>query len=225
MNKKIVELKQISKIFTKNNLKILKNINYTFKSGTIYSIVGPSGSGKSTLLNIISMIDSPTKGSLVIGNDKINFKDNEYNDNIRANNVGIVYQDNNLLNDFTALENVHLACLAAKKNENKSILEAHSLLKKIGLGNRINHYPSELSGGEAQRIAISRAIINSPKILLADEPTGSLDQKNSKIIFDLILKLKNQNRVIIFATHNMYFAKLADCKLQLINGRLQNYNA
>tara|TARA_A100000164_G_C21881735_1_gene760638 strand:+ start:359 stop:1036 length:678 start_codon:yes stop_codon:yes gene_type:complete len=225
MNKKIVELKQISKIFTKNNLKILKNINYTFKSGTIYSIVGPSGSGKSTLLNIISMIDSPTKGSLVIGNDKINFKDNEYNDNIRANNVGIVYQDNNLLNDFTALENVHLACLAAKKNENKSRLEAHSLLKKIGLGNRINHYPSELSGGEAQRIAISRAIINSPKILLADEPTGSLDQKNSKIIFDLILKLKNQNRVIIFATHNMYFAKLADCKLQLINGRLQNYNA
>ena len=225
MNKKIVELKQISKIFNKNNLKILKNINYTFKSGTIYSIVGPSGSGKSTLLNIISMIDSPTKGSLVIGNDKINFKDNEYNDNIRANNVGIVYQDNNLLNDFTALENVHLACLAAKKNENKSILEAHSLLKKIGLGNRINHYPSELSGGEAQRIAISRAIINSPKILLADEPTGSLDQKNSKIIFDLILKLKNQNRVIIFATHNMYFAKLADCKLQLINGRLQNYNA
>ena len=206
MNKKIVELKQISKIFTKNNLKILKNINYTFKSGTIYSIVGPSGSGKSTLLNIISMIDSPTKGSLVIGNDKINFKDNEYNDNIRANNVGIVYQDNNLLNDFTALENVYLACLAAKKNENKSILEAHSLLKKIGLGNRINHYPSELSGGEAQRIAISRAIINSPKILLADEPTGSLDQKNSKIIFDLILKLKNQNRVIIFATHNMYFA-------------------
>ena len=225
MNKKIIELKQISKIFSKNNLKILKNINYTFKSGTIYSIVGPSGSGKSTLLNIISMIDSPTRGNLFLGNDKINFKNNEYNDNIRANNIGIVYQDNNLLNDFTALENVHLACLAAETDENKSVSEAQSLLKKIGLGNRINHYPSELSGGEAQRIAISRAIINSPKILLADEPTGSLDQKNSKIIFDLILKLKNQNRVIIFATHNMYFAKLADCKLQLINGKLQNYNA
>ena len=225
MNKKIIELKQISKIFSKNNLKILKNINYTFKSGTIYSIVGPSGSGKSTLLNIISMIDSPTRGNLFLGNDKINFKNNEYNDNIRANNIGIVYQDNNLLNDFTALENVHLACLAAETDEYKSVSKAHSLLKKIGLGNRINHYPSELSGGEAQRIAISRALINSPKILLADEPTGSLDQKNSKIIFDLILKLKNQNRVIIFATHNMYFAKLADCKLQLINGRLQNYNA
>ena len=225
MNKKIIELKQISKIFSKNNLKILKNINYTFKSGTIYSIVGPSGSGKSTLLNIISMIDSPTRGNLFLGNDKINFKNNEYNDNIRANNIGIVYQDNNLLNDFTALENVHLACLAAETDEYKSVSKAHSLLKKIGLGNRINHYPSELSGGEAQRIAISRALINSPKILLADEPTGSLDQKNSKIIFDLILKLKNQNRVIIFATHNMYFAKLADCKLQLINGKLQNYNA
>lgn len=222
MMNKIIELKNLTKNFKKKNLKILKNLSYTFKSGNTYSIVGPSGSGKSTLLNIISMIDRPSSGNLIINKNKINFKNIELNDSIRANNIGIVYQDNNLLPDFTALENINLARLALETDKKKSMLDSHRLLKSIGLSNRRYHYPSELSGGESQRIAISRALINSPKIFLADEPTGSLDHKNSKTVFELILKLKNKNRVVIYATHNIYFAKLADCKLQLINGKLKN---
>ena len=222
MTNKIIELKNLTKNFKKKNLKILKNLSYTFKSGNTYSIVGPSGSGKSTLLNIISMIDRPSSGTLIINRNKINFKNIELNDSIRANNIGIVYQDNNLLPDFTALENINLARLALETDKKKSMLDSNRLLKSIGLSNRRYHYPSELSGGESQRIAISRALINSPKIFLADEPTGSLDHKNSKTVFELILKLKNKNRVVIYATHKIYFAKLAECKLQLINGKLKN---
>lgn len=224
MNNNVIELKGVTKSFKKNNVKVLKNINFVFKKGKIYSLTGPSGSGKSTLLNILSMIDRPTRGNLYINTKKINFDKIEINDQIRARNIGIIYQDSNLLSDFNALENIIISRLAIENNEKKAIFDAKKLLKKFKLLKRSSHFPNELSGGESQRIAISRALINSPDIIMADEPSGSLDNKNSKDVFKSLFQLKNKNRVIIFATHNMYFAKMADCKLELDNGIIKSTN-
>ena len=221
-----IELKNISKkYFSKKKISVLKNINFKFKSGKIYSLMGPSGSGKSTLLNILPLIDKPSSGKLVLEGNEIFFNKNEFNDSIRAKKIGIIYQDKNLLSDFTALENVYLPRLTLGNNKISAIEEAKKIIKKMGLINRISHYPSELSGGEMQRIAISRALINSPEIILADEPTGSLDLKTSKEIFNILFKLRSKKRVIIFATHNRYFADLADCKMHLINGKIKVINA
>ena len=221
----LVELINISKSYEgKKNIKVLSNINYNFKKGKIYSLMGPSGSGKSTLLNLISLIDFPSSGSIKLNNLKINYNDNSINDEIRANNIGIIYQEKNLLSDFTALENVYLARISSGIDKRNSINQSINILKKVGLNKRLNHYPSDLSGGESQRVAISRAIINSPRIILADEPTGSLDHKTSKDIFKLLFKLKNKDRIIIYATHNRYFANMADCKIRLVDGKIRTVN-
>ena len=225
MNKKII-LKNISKKYSTNaNIKVLNDLNFSFEQGKIYSLVGPSGSGKSTLLNLLSLIDTPSTGSIEILNNKISFKEKIKNDSIRSEKIGIIYQDKNLLSDFTALENVYLPRLLLTNDKFKSIIEAKKMIKKVGLSSRLNHYPSELSGGENQRIAISRALINQPGIILADEPTGNLDFNNAKQIFNIIFNLKNNNRIIIFATHNRYFANMADCKIQMINGKIKFTNA
>ena len=221
-----ISLKNISKNFLINKkIQVLKKINYNFKKGKIYSLVGPSGSGKSTLLNILSLIDKPTSGLLKIEDKEIISSDLEANDMIRANKIGIIYQQNNLLPDFTALENVYLANLALSNNKYKAIENATNLIKKFKLLNRINHYPSELSGGEMQRIAIARALINNPQIILADEPTGSLDQFTAREVFKTLYNLKNSNRLIIYATHNRFFANMADCKLEMIDGNIKTTNA
>jgi len=225
MNRLIV-LNKISKSFlTNKKISVLKKINFRFNLGKVYSIVGPSGSGKSTLLNILSLIDKPTSGSVKFNKNIINFSNSSINDKIRAEKIGIVYQQNNLLPDFTALENVYLARLALINNKKKAVDAAKKIVKKMGLIDRINHYPSELSGGEVQRIAIARALINEPQIILADEPTGSLDQTTAKEVFDVLYKLKNSNRIIIYATHNRYFANKADCKLEMIDGNIKTINA
>ena len=220
----IIQIKNLSKNYD-SKTRVLKNLSFNFKAGKTYALTGPSGSGKSTLLNLISLIDKPSSGSIKIDNTNINFFSNNTNDKIRSNKIGIVYQDKNLLSDFTILENVYLARLAINGNKNKALYEAKYLLEKVGLVKRINHIPSQISGGEAQRVAISRAIINSPKIILADEPTGSLDTKNAKLIFKLLLQHKINNRTIIFATHNRYFANMADCKIELIDGKMKIINA
>ena len=223
---KLITLNKISKSFlTNKKISVLKKINFKFNLGKIYSIVGPSGSGKSTLLNILSLIDKPTSGSIKINENIINFSYPSINDKIRAEKIGIVYQQNNLLPDFTALENVYLARLALINNKKKAVDAAKKIVKKMGLIDRINHYPSELSGGEVQRIAIARALINEPQIILADEPTGNLDQTTAKEVFDVLYKLKNSNRIIVYATHNRYFANKADCKLEMIDGNIKTINA
>ena len=222
----LINLNKISKSFiTSKKITVLKKITYNFKKGKIYSLVGPSGSGKSTLLNILSLIDKPSSGEVTIANSRINTSDSIINDKIRARKIGIIYQEKNLLSDFTALENVYLARLALDNDKVKAIMDAKKIIKEMGLINRINHYPSELSGGETQRIAIARALINKPEIILADEPTGSLDQNTAKEVFDILYKTKKPERLIIYATHNRFFANKADCKLEMINGNIKVVNA
>jgi len=222
----LIKISNLNKSF--ENLKkinVLKKVSYKFKKGKIYSIIGPSGSGKSTLLNLLSLIDRPSSGSVMIDDNNINFNDSQSNDLLRAKKIGIIYQQDNLLSDFTALENIYMASLAAGNNKELSLSKAKSLLRKVGLTSRINHFPSQLSGGEKQRISIARALINNPQIILADEPTGSLDLNTAKGIFDLLKNQINSNRLIIFATHNRFFANKSDCLLEIVNGNIKTINA
>tara|TARA_B100001540_G_C15814353_1_gene646279 strand:+ start:4481 stop:5176 length:696 start_codon:yes stop_codon:yes gene_type:complete len=221
----VITIKNLTKSYDNGNLKVLSKINFTFQKGKIYSITGPSGSGKSTLLNLISLIDKPNNGNVVINNVDTTKIENDQKDILRSEKIGIIYQDKNLLNDFTAIENIYLANLAIKNSKRNALVKAKKLLTKFDLKKRQDHYPNELSGGEIQRVAICRAIINEPEIILADEPTGSLDSKNAKNVFKILMRLINKDRTIIFATHNIYFANLADCKLELKDGILRTANA
>ena len=221
-----IRIKNLTKKYEKNkSIKVLNDISFNFEPGKTYSIMGPSGSGKSTLLNLLSLIDNPTTGSIEISSNKIRSNNKVENDLIRAKKIGIIYQDKNLLSDFTALENVYLPNLLVSKEKQKSVDLAKKLIKNVGMSSRINHFPNELSGGENQRIAIARALINDPDIILADEPTGSLDSDNAKLIFKILFNLKKKNRIIIFATHNRYFANMADCKIMMNDGNIQIINA
>ena len=221
----LIELSNINKTFdTFKKVRVLKKISYRFKKGKIYSLMGPSGSGKSTLLNLLSLIDRPTSGLISFDKKNVDFNNQKKNDTLRANKIGIIYQQDNLLTDFTALENVYLAGLAAGNNKQLSKDKAKNLLKKVGLANRLDHYPSQLSGGEKQRISIARAVINNPQIILADEPTGSLDFDTAKEIFQLLKSQLNSDRLIIFATHNRFFANKADCLLEMVNGNIKIIN-
>ena len=220
-----ISLKKVSKVFfKKNKIKALSNINLELSLGKVYSLIGPSGSGKSSLLNLISLIDKPSSGSIEIEKKIVSFDRQDKNDLYRSSSIGIIYQNYNLLSDFTALENVSLAQLALNNNNRTSELNAKKVLSNFGLSKRINHFPSELSGGENQRVAIARAIINKPKIILADEPTGNLDLKNAKSVFKTLLKLRDKNRLIIFATHNREFAEMSDCKIEMIDGNIKSIN-
>ena len=221
----LIEVSNLNKSFnTLKNIRVLKKVSYKFKKGKIYSLMGPSGSGKSTLLNLLSLIDRPSSGSILIGNKSINFNNSNDNDVLRAKKIGIIYQQDNLLPDFTALENIYLAGLSGGNNLEISKSKAKNLLRKVGLLNRSDHYPSELSGGEKQRISIARALINDPQIILADEPTGSLDLETAKGVFELLKSQINPNRLIIFATHNRFFANKSDCLLEIVNGNIKTIN-
>ena len=220
-----LELINLRKSFTtEKKINVLRGLSRKFRLGKTYAIMGPSGSGKSTLLNLISLIDKPTSGTIKFDNHEINFSQNEKNDLFRSKRIGIVYQENNLLSDFTALENVYFASLSLNNDKKLALSKAEKLLKKIGLSNRLNHFPSQLSGGEAQRVAIARAIINDPQIILADEPTGSLDMNTAKDIFKLLNNQKRSDRIIIFATHNRFFAKKADYLLEMRDGSIKSSN-
>ena len=221
----LIELSNLNKSFVSlKKIHVLRKINYKFKKGKIYSLMGPSGSGKSTLLNLLSLIDRPSSGSITIGKNQIDFNNSTKNDILRAKKIGIVYQQDNLLPDFTSIENIYLASLAAGKDKEFSMLKAKTLLRKVGLTNRSNHYPSQLSGGEKQRVSIARALINDPQIILADEPTGSLDLETAKGIFELLKNQINPNRLIIFATHNRFFGNKSDYLLEIVNGNIKSIN-
>ena len=221
-NEKI--FKNISFSYPKSNEMVFENLNLNIKKNEKIAIFGNTGSGKSTLLNLISLIDKPSIGSIKFDNHEVNYAEKEENDKFRAKKIGIVYQQNNLLPNFTSLENIYLASLSINNDKDLAISKAKQLLKKIGLSNRADHYPSQLSGGEAQRIAIARAIINDPEIILADEPTGSLDMRTAKVIFNLLKDQKRSNRLIIFATHNRFFGNKADCLLEILDGNIKSSN-
>ena len=222
MNKTILEIKNLSKSFSHKDGKIelFKNINFSIKKGELVALTGPSGSGKSTLLHMIAQLDKPSSGKIIL--KKKNLKDlNQVEENLlRRNDISIIFQNSNLFSDFTALENVMFPMLIKSENQNASIEKSKKILKKFKLNNRLNHFPYELSGGEQQRVAIARSLISETDVILADEPTGNLDHKTSKEIFDYFLNFKKLNKAIIFATHNREFANRADYKLSIANGNI-----
>jgi len=226
MNKDLLKLSNLSKEFLTANskIKILKKINVKIAYGKIVALVGPSGSGKSTLLHLIGQLDTVTSGDIFFENVNLSNVDEQEKDNIRRDKISIVYQQNNLLSDFTSLENVAIAMISSGKSKEYANNAARKILKNVGLSKRLDHFPSDLSVGEQQRVAIARAVINEPQLILADEPTGSLDQSTSKEIFNLFLKFKSQNRSIIFATHNRELADKADYKLRIIDGNIRRSN-
>jgi len=227
MNKILLEINDLKKSFDHINgsITLFDNINFKIKQGDLVALVGPSGSGKSSLLHLLALLDEPSKGKIKINGRKIKDLSNSEKDELRRKSISIIFQDNNLLTDFTALENVMMP-LIIKGENNKVILEkAEKILKDVKIFNRSNHFPSELSGGEQQRVAIARALIAETNIILADEPTGNLDFKTSKEIFSLFLKLKKLKKTIIFATHNRELANRADYKLFISDGNIKRVNA
>ena len=226
MNSNILELKKINKNFQHRNglIKIFKNITLSIKRGDMVALVGPSGSGKSTLLNMISLIDTPTTGKIIFNNKDVGNLNVESKDNIRKKNISMIFQDNNLLADFTALENVLMPLIIREEKMKLSQKKAEKILADFNLKSRQSHYPDELSGGEQQRVAIARALISETDLILADEPTGNLDYKTSQEIFSYFLKLKKLNKTIIFATHNRDLANKADYKLSILNGNIKRVN-
>ena len=226
MNKFIIEIKKLSKQFENNNslIKVFKDININLESGKVIALVGPSGSGKSTFLHLLALLDKPTKGKIsILGKPTDNISELE-KDQIIREHISIIFQNNNLLSDFTALENVAMPLLIRNKNFKFAVKKAERFLKEVNLGNRLNHFPSDLSGGEQQRVAIARSLISETKVILADEPTGNLDFKNSKEVFSYFLKLKEKNKIILIATHNRELAKKADYTLSMSSGNIKRLN-
>ena len=222
MSNKVIELKNVNKIYkTKaEEIHILKNVNLSFSKGNFVSIQGKSGSGKTTLLNILGLLDVPTNGDMLIDDKLINYKDEKIKNKIRNEKMGLVFQFHYLLNEFTALENVMMPALINKKFNKKEVREkAMELLELVGLSERVKHKPLELSGGEKQRVAIARTMINDPEIILADEPTGNLDTETSLVINNLFKKINEEKKQsIIIVTHSLELANLAEYKYTIEKG-------
>ena len=226
MNNNLIKIKNLTKNFINNKLvvKVLKNLNLELEMGNIIALVGPSGSGKSTLLHLIALLDKPTTGNIsILGKETFNITEDKKNKIIR-DNISIIFQNNNLLSDFTAIENVAMPLIIRNNSYSDSIQKAEKFLKKVNLGDRLSHFPSDLSGGEQQRVAIARSLIADTKIILADEPTGNLDVKNSNEVFSYFLKLKQKNKIILIATHNREIAKKADYTLSISDGNIKRVN-
>ena len=226
MNNEIIKLSRISKNFIEANkdISVLKNINLKINKGELISLTGPSGSGKSTLLHIIALLDQPTTGEVFFKNKSFSKSTDKEKDIVRKKGISIIYQQNNLLSDFTALENVAIPLLNNGFSWRDSIKKATAICKLVNLTERLQHFPNELSGGEQQRVAIARALIVEPDLILADEPTGSLDRKNANEIFSLFLKLKSKNITILYATHNRDLSNKADYNLTIIDGNITSGN-
>ena len=226
MNKEILKLSKISKKFTggRKDIIVLKNINLKINRGELVSLTGPSGSGKSTLLHIIALLDQPTSGEVFFGKKSFSKSNDNERDLVRRKGISIIYQQNNLLSDFTALENVTIPLINNGYEWNEATRKATKILSLVNLSKRLDHFPSELSGGEQQRVAVARALITEPDLILADEPTGSLDRKTANEIFSLFTKLKSKNRAILYATHNRELSNRADYKLNILDGNITRKN-
>ena len=227
MSKVILETNNLKKSYEHSNgsITLFNNFNLRLKEGELVALVGPSGSGKSSLLHLLALLDDPSKGQITINNEETKNLSDVQKDELRRKNVSIIFQDNNLLNDFTAIENIMMPLIINGMNLNLASKRAEKMLTAVKITNRSKHFPSELSGGEQQRVAIARALISDTKIILADEPTGNLDFKTSKEIFSLFLKLKKLKKTIIFATHNRELANKADYKLFISDGNIKRVNA
>ena len=227
MNKEIIKLEKISKKFKQSDkdILILNNINLNINKGELISLTGPSGSGKSTLLHIIALLDQPTSGNVFFKKKNLSKSSETEKDLVRKNGISIIYQQNNLLNDFTAIENVMIPLINNHYSWKESYKKANKFMSQVGLSKRLNHFPSELSGGEQQRVAVARALIIQPDLILADEPTGSLDSKTAEEIFSLFIKLKSKKITILYATHNRELSNRADYKLNILDGNITKRNA
>ena len=227
MNKILIEAINLKKTYQHFNgdITLFNNLNLKIKQGDLVALVGPSGSGKSSLLHLLALLDEPTKGDIKINNIFTKKFTDEKKDETRRKNISIIFQDNNLLNDFTAIENVMMPLIIKGENILNAKNEARKILKAVKILDRAQHFPNQLSGGEQQRVAIARALIAGTSLILADEPTGNLDFKTSKEIFSYFLKLKKLKKTIIFATHNRELANRADYKLFISNGDIKRVNA
>ncbi|EKH9437149.1 ABC transporter ATP-binding protein, partial [Campylobacter coli] len=199
-------------------VKALDNINLNIYKGEWLAIMGPSGSGKSTLLNILSLMDDPSSGKYILDNEDLEQINEEQKITLRREKIGLIFQQFHLIPYLSALENVMLSQYYHSSVDEE---DAKAVLEKVGLSHRLSHLPSQLSGGEQQRVCIARALINNPEILLADEPTGNLDEANEKIVLETLQKLKNEGKTIVLITHNSELAKFADRTLILQHGILK----
>ena len=226
MNNLILEIFNLKKTYkhSKGIITLFDKLNVKIKKGDLVALVGPSGSGKSSLLHLLALLDDPCNGGIKINNILTNKLNDEEKDKIRREKISIIFQDNNLLNDFTAIENVMIPLLIKNINRNEAKKRAQKILMSVKLFERSQHFPNELSGGEQQRVAIARALIAETNLILADEPTGNLDYKTSLEIFSYFLKLKKIKKTIIFATHNRELANRADYKLSISNGGIKRVN-
>ena len=212
-----LKLKNIQKkyIDASKNIQVLNGVNLSLNKNNIVSLIGPSGSGKSTLLHILGLLETVDNGEYFFNDvNLIDLKDDQKTI-YRRKSISIVYQFNNLISDLRAVDNVILPLLINNFDKNESFKKAESLLAKLGLKGRLNHYSHELSGGEQQRVAIARALINEPELILADEPTGNLDSKTANEVFEILLSLKSKERLIVFATHNRELSDKADIQLAI----------
>jgi lipoprotein-releasing system ATP-binding protein len=219
----LLKIENLSKSYQEatGRLEVLRNVNLEVTTGDMIAITGESGSGKSTLLHLMGMLDKPDSGAIYYSNKKIEMKDRNISE-FRNKTIGFVFQFHYLLEDFTAEENVAMPMFLASRNFKKSLQEAQKLLKALDIYERRDHYPNQLSGGEQQRVAVARALINSPEIIFADEPTGNLDAKHSDELIDLLLELNKQKKhTFVVVTHNLEIARKMHKTLVLENGVLR----
>ena len=226
MNKIILNIKNLKKSFTHSNgkVEVIKKLNFSIRKGELIALTGPSGSGKSTLLHLIALLEKPSSGKITFFEKNLNELNDKEINKIRKYKISLIFQNNNLISDLNVIENVMLPLLIRGENRKKSYEKAKKILHSVNLSNRLNFFPVDLSGGEQQRVAIARTLIAETDLILADEPTGNLDFKTSKEIFNYFLKLKKMNKTILFATHNRELANKADYKLSIFNGNIKRTN-
>jgi lipoprotein-releasing system ATP-binding protein len=218
----IIEIRGLTKVYGDGvEVRALDGLDLDVKKGEFLSIVGPSGSGKSTLLHMIGILDTPTKGTILIDDQDVTSMDDQQRSSARNKLLGFIFQYHHLLPDFTALENVMMPLLIAGKKKDEAAKEAEKLLNEVGLKDRLHHFPGQLSGGQNQRVAVARALVNQPKIVIGDEPTGNLDSHSSDKVYELLRKLNREfDQTFILVTHDENMARKTDRIVRIVDGKI-----